>query len=96
MNHIPLDFASHLLKVLHDLASAMIDYFGGTDFFFGDLGFLRTSEFWLVACCCHSPSAFDFPHELENLCHALISPLAGILHNFSISCYNIVSCGWGN
>ncbi len=32
----------------------------------------------------------SFPLNLENLHHALISPLASILHNLFIHCYDIV------
>ncbi len=32
----------------------------------------------------------------ENLCHTLISPVAGVLQNLSISCYDIDRCGCGN
>ncbi len=94
MSHIPSDSASHSLKALHDIASAISDEFGGTDFLAIDGSSAPVNFF--VAFLCHSPPAFNFPNESENLDLALISPLAGVLRNFSISCYHIVRCSFGN
>ncbi len=60
VSHIPSDSASHLPKALHDVTSAILDNFGGTEKKTLVIMLPLHGQFFSVAFLCHSLVCLQF------------------------------------